>query len=389
MKKKYLLLYVVLMGFFFSSCRKDLKNTETPENYVGGSFSEVFQAFWDGMNSNYVFWSIETTDWDNIYKVYKPIFAGLDINKTSDIQKSVQYFRAMTAGLKDSHYNITFGSPIMDSFVSPSTDRKQNAGILRNRYVFYYYDANYYLDSASIVSGKDSINVSGVDTTEAVSGTIGGNILYLGFNRFNLKNSYTSADNGVKKVLQFFIDYLHNPPADFKGVVIDVRGNGGGDINDLNFLVGNMVGDKLIIGSTRNKNGNGRLDYTPWADAVVTPQPGARAVTVPVVALTDIWSASMSELTAMAIHALPKGHTVGEKTWGANGPLTGNEILNGGQFTAANFMFVYTSSAMFRYKDGKIYEGEGFPPDFNVPFSENDFRTIGDTQLEKALGLMR
>ncbi|MBA4167432.1 MAG: hypothetical protein H0X41_07820, partial [Chitinophagaceae bacterium] len=111
--------------------------------------------------------------------------------------------------------------------------------------------------------------------------------------------------------------------------------------------------------------------------------------TVPVVALTDIWSVSMAELTAMAIHTLPNGHTVGEKTWGANGPLTDNKILNGGQFSAANFLSVYTSSAMFRYKDGKIYEGEGFPPDYSVPFNLQDFRNTGDLQLEKALSLMQ
>ena len=98
----------------------------------------------------------------------------------------------------------------------------------------------------------------------------------------------------------------------------------------------------------------------------------------------------MAELTAMAVHALPNGngHTVGETTWGANGPLADNEILNGGQFTAANFLFAYTSSSMFKYIDGNIYEGKGFPPDYNVPFDLHAFQTTGDTQLEKALSLM-
>lgn len=387
MKKKYLLLPVLLITLLSVSCRKDLKNVETPENYVGGTFSEVFDAFWNGMNANYVFWSIDTVNWDNMYTMYKPKFAALDINNNNDIRKSVNYFREMTANLKDSHYDISFSDPIVDSFVSPALERKLNAGIIRNRYVFYDYDATYYLDSASIVYGQDPINILDGDTTEAIAGTIGGNILYLGFNQFNLKNAYTSADNGVKRVLQYFLNTLEHA-TDLKGVVIDVRGNGGGDIHDLNFLVGNMITENLIVGASRNKNGNGRLDYTPWADAVITPQAGSRAITVPVVALTDIWSTSMAELTAMSIHALPNGHTVGEKTWGATGPLTNNEILNGGQFDAANFLSVYTSSAMFRYKDGKIYEGEGFPPDYAVPFNLQEFQTVGDTQLEKALSLM-
>lgn len=388
MKTKYLLLLIALpIALFLSSCRKDLKNVETPENYNGGSFSEVFDAFWNGMNNNYVFWDIDTTNWDNMYKIYQPVFAGLDINNTGDVQKSVQYFRAMTDGLVDSHYNLSFTSPISDSSVSPSYDRKLKAGILRPAYVFYDYDATNYLDPG-YVHGTDSINLLEGDTTEAIAGTINGNVLYLGFNQFNLKNSYTSADNGVKRVLQFFINYLRNPPAGFKGVIIDVRGNGGGDISDLNFLVGNLISSKLTIGYTRYKSGNGRLDYTPWAPAIVTPQQGATAVTLPVVAITDIWTTSMAELTAMAIHILPNGHTVGERTWGANGPITANENLNGGQFTVTNFLFAYTSSSLFKYIDGNIYEGKGFPPDYDVPFSLNSFQTSGDKQLEKALSLM-
>jgi carboxyl-terminal processing protease len=390
MKRNSLLLIAASFMFVtIASCRKDIQNVPVPENYIGGSFSDVFESFWNGMNNNYVFWSIDTTNWDNMYKIYKPVFAGLDINKTSDVQKSVQYFRTMTDGLVDSHYNLSFSDPIADSSVSPAYDRKVKEGIIRQRYVFYSYDATYYLDSP-FVYGQDSLNLLDGDTTEAVAGTINGNVLYLGFNQFNLHTSYTSSDNGVKRVLQYFLNYLHNPPASFKGVIIDVRGNGGGDISDLNFLVGNFVTSPLKIGYTRYKSGDGRLDYTPYAPAIVTPQTGATAITKPVVVLTDIWTVSMAELTAMAIHALPNGngHTVGEKTWGANGPLTDNEILNGGQFTAANFTYVYTSSSMFKYIDGNIYEGKGFPPDYPVAFSLHSFQTTGDTQLEKALSLM-
>jgi hypothetical protein len=389
MKKKYLLLCPLLFFFFlFSSCRKELSNIQTPENYTGASFSSVFDAFWNGMNNNYVFWDIDNTNWDAMYRKYKPLFDKLDINNTSDVKKSVQYFREMSAGLIDSHFDLSFNPPIADSFVSPSYERKANAGILRDHYLFYDYDARNYLDSG-YVYGHDSLNAKS-DTIEAVSGTIAkGAVLYLGFNRFGLKSSYAGAPNSVQKALQFFIDYLHNPPVGFRGVVIDVRGNGGGDLNDLNFLVGNLISDKLKIGFTRYKSGNGRLDYTPWADAIVTPQPGAKSVAVPVVALTDIYSTSMAELTAMSIRLLPKGHTVGETTWGANGPLTQNIVFNGGQFTAANFVFAYTSSAAFKYIDGNIYEGKGFPPEYPVPFNLSDFQNKGDLQLEKALSLMR
>ncbi len=84
MKRNLLLVIAASFAFLtISSCRKDIQNVPVPENYIGGSFSDVFESFWNGMNNNYVFWSIDTTNWDNMYKIYKPVFAGLDINKTS------------------------------------------------------------------------------------------------------------------------------------------------------------------------------------------------------------------------------------------------------------------------------------------------------------------
>src|SRR5436305_15203845 len=99
MKIKYRLLAILFPFIMITACRKEISNVETPESYIGGSFSDVFKAFWNGMNNNYVFWDIDTTNWDNMYKIYKPVFDSLDINKASDVKKSVQYFRDMTDGL--------------------------------------------------------------------------------------------------------------------------------------------------------------------------------------------------------------------------------------------------------------------------------------------------
>jgi len=146
-----------------------------------------------------------------------------------------------------------------------------------------------------------------------------------------------------------------------------------------------MVGSPLTFGYTRYKNGNGRLDHTPWAPAIITPQPGAQALNIPVVALADAWSVSLAELTTMAIHTMPNGKFIGETTWGANGPLTTtSQPFNGGRFTAANFVDVYTSASEFKYLNGNIYEGKGFPPDIAVPYNEADLIQGRDAALEAA-----
>lgn len=335
------------------------------------------------MNNNYVFWDIDTTDWDAMYRRYQPVFAKLNINDSGDVRKSINYFRLMTQGLVDSHYNLSFGpGAVADSSISPSYGRKQDT--IHPQIDYYQYTIPY------LSEGRGGIDNSTDPSQDriAVSGIINVNnnkVLYFYCNMFELKSSYeSSTDNDIKKVLDYFFAKLSNPSG-LKGVIIDVRGNGGGDVRDLNFLLGKMISSPLTFGYTRYKSGNGRLDYTPWAPAIITPQPGAQALNIPVVALADAWSVSLAELTTMAIHTMPNGKFIGETTWGANGPLSANQNFNGGQFTAANFLFAYTSSSEFKYLNGNNYEGKGFPPDIAVPYNQASLNQGRDAALETAV----
>lgn len=377
----------ISITLIFSSCKKTLPAVNAPEDYVASSFSQVFDAFWNGMNNNYVFWGIDTTNWDAMYNRYKPVFANLNINNVNDKKKSIEYFRQMTDGLIDSHFTLSFANDISDSSVQPALDRKLRNPGFHSPYFYSTVDAFRYLDS-TFVYGYDSTTNPG-QTTFALAGTINKNILFFSCSAFELAAAYQSANpNGVKPVLQYFFNYLQNPPTGFRGVIIDVRGNGGGEIEDLNFFVGRLISAPLKIGYTRYKNGNGRLDYTPWIDATITPQPGSRAVTQPIVVLADNFSVSLAELTTMAIHTLPNGKFIGETTWGANGPIAPNQFFNGGQFTAANFLYAYTSSSMFKYLDGNIYEGKGFPPDIPVTFNTRLLSRGDDPAMDAALNFI-
>ena len=115
LKLSYGGIVLLLLIFFSTSCRKDVPK-ERLTSYKGRSYSEVFEAFWNGMNTNYVFWDIETVNWDNMYKTYKPRFEYLDQHKEDPqaAQKASQYLVDMTKDLSDSHLSITFNG--MTSF---------------------------------------------------------------------------------------------------------------------------------------------------------------------------------------------------------------------------------------------------------------------------------
>jgi hypothetical protein len=371
-----------------------LPAVNSAQSYTGDNYSDIFEAFWTGMNNNYVFWDVDPTNWDQAYTTYKPLFASLKTFDSLDNKKAEQYFTQMTSTLIDSHYNLTF--ELTGNNVMPSLNRKlaidkqypDSIYALPSDY-FTGLVAQNYIDASSLKMGTDSIYIQGAATTfTAITGTIGNSILYFYFDSF----TFSQAGANTTPVLNSFFSKLSSLPSNIKGIVIDVRDNGGGEVSDLNYLVGKMITSPLTIGYTHSKSGIGRLDYTPWAPAIVTPQSGAASIQKPIVVLADHLSVSMAELTTIAIKSMPNGKFIGTTTWGANGPLLPSTYLNGGQFTIGSssfgnngYMFVYTSSVSFKALDGKVYEGRGISPDIWVAETGSAYRQGIDLQLAKAI----
>lgn len=379
--KRYLLFIPLIL---LAACKKDISNPVS--NQPPTTFAQVFDEFWNDMNVNYVYWDIDTTNWDEVYRQYKPLFGSLQLGDPTDLARSVSYFHKMTDGLIDHHFSITFSNPVLrDSAVIPAYDQWKKDPAFHFSYSYQASDRSY-LDSGYL-SGSDYTSVPG-STLTAVAGTIRSTILFFTCNQFLLSDSYTSpVDNPVKPVLNYFFGRLANPDG-LKAVVLDLRDNPGGDANDLNFLVGQFIGAPLLVGYTRNKSGNGRLDYTPWVDVKVAPQAGAHAVTLPIFILADKYSQSMAEITTMALRTLPQCRVVGETTYGATGPFGENALYDDGPFQVPGFLSVTTSSVEFKYIDEKMYEGAGFPPDYPVPYSLRALSSGDDPQMDKVMSLI-
>jgi carboxyl-terminal processing protease len=398
---KNLLSFIILFFIItlaLSSCEKPELSVNSPQNYPGDNYPQLFESFWNGMNNNYVFWSADTTNWDRVYKKYKPLFAKLTLFNNENDSLAEMYFEQMTQNLIDSHYTITFSNT--GHQISPSLKRKLN--IQKNHPDSIYslpldfftsLVAKNYIDPSTLKAGTDTIyNQDETIPFTAVSGTINSNILYLYVNGF----FFSQASVNVAPVISSFFTLMYNLQPSIKGVIIDVRENSGGNISDLNFLLGRMIRSPLAFGYTRGKSNIGRLDYTPWAPAIVTPQPGSIRISQPIVVLADHLSVSLAESIALAVQGLPNGKFIGTTTWGANGPLTPNLYFNGGQFTIGTstfgpngYMFVYTSSVMFKSVTGKMYEGIGVPPDIWVPETYQAYQAGNDLQLNTAIAYIK
>jgi C-terminal processing protease CtpA/Prc len=189
----------------------------------------------------------------------------------------------------------------------------------------------------------------------------------------------------VKPVLDEFFRYTKDPSVD--GLILDFRGNPGGNVSDLDFLIGKLITTPGHFSFTRIKNGSGRLDFAPWVKGYVHPQPGSTNFTKPIAVLVDNYSVSMSEVTSLAVkHIFSNSTIIGETTWGGTGqiPFSDTRYL-GGQFTAANFVKVYCAGVEFRDKNLVSYENKGIVPDIKIAYDAEAIKSNVDVQLEKGI----
>jgi hypothetical protein len=372
------LLYFSLLILLFVSCHKDpLQATDQP------TASDLFTIFWNKMSNHYVFWDIDKTDWSYIYTTYKPLFDQLDYNIESDIKKSVSYYKSICNQLIDAHFQINFQyKSIKDSIISPTA-------ALKKKQPGFHFPYNYMnITTAYLDSGYLFTNQSGNDL-RIVTGTIKHRILYFTCNHFTLATSfYSPVDVDTKKCMNyFFYQIAHATDNKIKALVIDVRGNTGGNMEDANFLLGRMIKEPLHFGFSKYKNGPDKDNFTPLMKSYINPYGNAQNLNLPIMVLADSYSASLSELIIQAVRALPNSRIIGERTFGATGIVAPGELYNAGSFEIPGFLKVQASSCQFFDRQKISHEQLGIPPDIEIPFDAASLNNGRDLPLEKAIEL--
>lgn len=394
--------YKILLALFFVlglvSCRKEMPDMQNPREETIYNWDQLFESYWNGMNYNYVFWDIDTTDWDKMYEVYKPKFEGIAQAgfKNEEVNKEAfGWLKEMSSTLIDYHFYFTVKDLQFegDSYTfNPSDENKQK----RKGYHDKFLNERINILNKMVADGRFVKPIGHAFPPQYnyperfyISGLIDSNILYFTFSSFliNLDLEIEENKDIMNAILSNYWNNLDNNP-DLKGVIIDVRGNGGGILNDLSYVLGKFVKEPLKVFYTRKKSGTGRLDYTPYTPEYLYPLDYKRELDIPVVVLADMNSVSMAEMTTMAVLALPKGNGVfiGEQTWGGTGNLNSNfDMSYGGQFEN-NKLYVYTCSSNLVDANGVSHEGKGIKPTIEVPLDvEALLQQHTDNQLEYAI----
>jgi len=362
--------FSVLLLVSANSCKKEIYLVSSDKAVVG-SFSEVFEVFWKGMNQNYVFWDVDRyrIDWDETYREYKTKFSVLNINKAEDLKTGHSYFAEMVQGLSDGHFSITFDHPFLkdDTIIA---DREQKNGISDER--LFFDNPERYFDPNSTIYATESDR-----GMRLVYATINNTLLYFHCNKLFLTEAYQS-NRSARNLLNVFFEGIHSPRTE--AIILDLRNNSGGDVADLNFLLGRFVDSPHKFGYIKYKYGNNRLDYTPYLDANVLPMGDGSATRKPIYALSNHRTESLAEICTMALKTFPKCTVVGTGSRGALGILANNNILyNGGSFWVGDFMRVNTSAVSISDLEFRNYERVGLNPDIHI---EHDDNSDSDSVLE-------
>ena len=365
--------------FVFSSCRKDYAINPNITEYE--TDLQQFEVVWSGINTAYVLWPIDTTDWDAIYDKYYPVFKEMD-NKPDSVWKAA--WNELTSTLIDHHMNMYINRKNSSAFISLAIGKTE----VESRAYYHtpltpqqrIHSLNNLIDQGLLYNVVvDSIN----NLKRYFSGIIDNNIVYM------YASSFMDITLCELNTFKNFKQLVANDNT--KAVIIDVRDNVGGSNNNLIDLISCFTTEKVQIGYSQTKLGLDRYDLTPKMNDVLTPRPDSQNKNVPIIVLTNINSASCSEITAIAVRQLPQGYVVGERTFGATCGYNENfEILQSGPFGEGDVHYssshyVLTAKYLFTGVDGTVYEGHGVDPDVECLFDQSAWNNGIDNQLECAI----
>lgn len=154
-----------------------------------------------------------------------------------------------------------------------------------------------------------------------------------------------------------------------KGLIVDIRSNPGGNLSTVCEILDLILPEGLVV-SIKDKNGNSQ-GYQSDAE---------RQLGVPLVVLTNGYSASASEIFAGAVQDYGIGTLVGTKTYGKG--IVQN-IYSLGDGTAIKV----TSSEYFTPKGRNIHE-IGIEPDVEIEYIHDEAHPDADNQLNKAMEVL-
>jgi hypothetical protein len=328
-------LLVVLIASVFFSCEKRLLK----DNYTS-SPTVVFEHLWEDLNKRYTYFEEKGINRDSLYQFYK--------ERVNDGLNQFELFDTLTAllfALEDGHVNLT-----------SSFDRS------RNWEWFQDYPLNFNENILRTNYLKKDFRITGPFTNKVID-----SVLYVRYSSF--MSEFSTAQ----------LNQIITWAKETKGIVLDIRHNGGGQLQRAERLAGAFTSTNLIYGKSRYKSGAGVDEFTPW-NSLEIPAKDGEVYTGSVVVLTNRSSYSSSSFFALMAKALPNVTLMGDQTGGGGGVPVYGELPNGWRYR-------FSGSQTLDLEGNHIEFG--VPVDISVTMTPEDEAAGVDALLEAAIGYIK
>ena len=211
--KKIILLTLIIFTLF--SCNKN----ETIREYNSDPYDN-FDALWEILDERYCYFSYKNIDWTAVYNDFSP-----RVNQVKDVFQLFDLMTEMIDILQDGHVNLY--TPFDVSSCTGWFDS---------------YPADYNANFLSKHFDSELRSAGGFAYTTIENSKIG----YIRYSSFS--SGFTAAN------LAYINAYFH-ALNDVKGIIIDVRNNGGGSLEYSERLASCFFKEKTITGYMRHKIG--------------------------------------------------------------------------------------------------------------------------------------
>ena len=292
--KKLQILLLILIGATLTSCERAFMEANESAKPVN-----VFDYLWNKVDQQYAFFDVKGVDWDSVREVYRPM-----VNDEMQLDSFFHVCASMLNTLKDGHTNL------ISAF-----------DVSHNDSVYYKMVAEKNIDEQVVVLNYLTINYH-------TTGSLNHNAIRDG------KVAYIRYASFMDAVTTDNLIYLTNYYSDCKGMILDLRQNGGGSIDNIRQLLSIFDNHGQPLYQTQIKSGPEHDAFTElttvYADSInyndVFTEP---AYTKPVAVLIDRGSYSATSFFALCTMGYDNIRLFGDYTGGGLGLPNGGALPNG------------------------------------------------------------
>lgn len=320
----------------FAGCERALIDRKPADDPVA-----IFDTMWHTIDRKYSYFELKGIDWDQVYDTTRP-----KVHEDMSTRELYNVLADMLFELEDGHVNLItpFDFSRNWEWYLESPQNFNNSLIER-----HYLGDNY--------------EITGPFRNTWLPDTIG----YMYYGSFG---SYVS---------DYSIDYIVEKFKQGKGLIIDVRNNGGGSTGNGDKIASRFTTQPRLYGYDRYKTGPDHNDFSQFFERYVDTGGDAR-FTKPVVVLTNRSSYSATNDFVLQMGALPHVTVIGDTTGGGAGTPYYGQLQNG-------WTYRFSSTQTVNLNQNQVEPG--IPPDEQIDLDPAAEQNGEDNIIERAKEIIK